>query len=422
MKYANIASQSFQPFWLKKGSLYKVRTIIQYLFETFIRSLKIYEWNFISEILFIKHYQWKENLPMKNSLKKYFPIIRSREEILHEIRGKEKLNKIYETWNLEQQEEFLNFCTGVRGVKLLYDSFFKEIMNPENVPERLEEVLSLIFKQKVRILKVLPNDSSRIADESSLLIMDIVVELTDGSIVNVEVQKIGYAFPGQRSACYSADLLLRQYKRLKNRKGKKFSYRDIKNVCTIVFFEKSTKEFHVFPDDYIHNIRPKSDTGIEIDLLQEFFFIPLDIFRNIRQNRGIRNRLEAWLTFLGEDDPEEIIKLLEKYPDFKELYQDMYKICQNTEKVMEMFSEELRILDRNTVEYMVDEMQKEIDGLKEQMAEKDKEWMEKEKEIEEKNKEWAEKDKQMAEKEKQMVEKDEVIAALKRQIEEITGK
>ncbi len=42
--------------------------------------------------------------------------------------------------------------------------------------------------------------------------MDIVVELEDGSIANVEAQKIGYAFPGQRSACYSADLLLRQYK------------------------------------------------------------------------------------------------------------------------------------------------------------------------------------------------------------------
>ena len=55
-------------------------------------------------------------------------------------------------------------------------------------------------------------DSMRIADETSLLITDIVVELEDGSIANVEMQKIGYLFPGQRCACYSADLLLRQYK------------------------------------------------------------------------------------------------------------------------------------------------------------------------------------------------------------------
>ena len=58
-------------------------------------------------------------------------------------------------------------------------------------------------------------DSMRIADETSLLITDIVVELEDGSIANVEMQKIGYLFPGQRCACYSADLLLRQYKRVR---------------------------------------------------------------------------------------------------------------------------------------------------------------------------------------------------------------
>lgn len=87
--------------------------------------------------------------------------------------------------------------------------------------------------------------------------MDIVVELEDGSIANVEVQKIGYVFPGQRSACYSADLLLRQYKRLKGEKGKKFSYRDIKKVYTIVFFERSTKEFHKHKDLYCHRMKQK---------------------------------------------------------------------------------------------------------------------------------------------------------------------
>ena len=88
----------------------------------------------------------------------------------------------------------------------MYDSFFKEIMDPDTAPERLEELLSLILGQKIRILKVLPNDSTRIADESSLVIMDIVIELADHSIANVEVQKLGYKFPGQRAACYSADL------------------------------------------------------------------------------------------------------------------------------------------------------------------------------------------------------------------------
>lgn len=126
----------------------------------------------------------------------------------------------------------------MQGVKILYDSFFKEILNPDTAPSRLEELLSLILQRHIRILHVLPNDSSRIAEENALLIMDIVVQLEDGSIANIEVQKIGYSFPGQRSACYLADLLLRQYKRAKNERKKKFSYRDIKSVYTIVFIEK----------------------------------------------------------------------------------------------------------------------------------------------------------------------------------------
>ena len=33
----------------------------------------------------------------------------------------------FDQWGEELQEEFLDFCTGARGVKMTYDSFFKEI-------------------------------------------------------------------------------------------------------------------------------------------------------------------------------------------------------------------------------------------------------------------------------------------------------
>ncbi|MCD7817566.1 MAG: Rpn family recombination-promoting nuclease/putative transposase, partial [Lachnospiraceae bacterium] len=216
---------------------------------------------------------------MSNLLKKYFPIIRTRKEVLSVISHNRELHACFSSWNSDQQEEFLSFCTGAKGCKILYDSFFKEIMNPETVPERLECFLSLLLKQQVRILHVLPNDSIRIAEESSLLIMDIVVELEDHSIANIEVQRMGYMFPGQRSACYSADLLLRQYKRVKSEKQKNFSYKDMKKVYTIVLFEKSPKEYHKIPHSYIHCGRPTFDTGLQIELLQEYIYIPLDIFK-----------------------------------------------------------------------------------------------------------------------------------------------
>ena len=66
----------------------------------------------------------------------------------------------------------------------MYDFISKEILNPETVPERVEELLSLLIGQQVHIKEVLPNDGTRISDESTLVIMDMVVELEDGSIVN----------------------------------------------------------------------------------------------------------------------------------------------------------------------------------------------------------------------------------------------
>lgn len=60
---------------------------------------------------------------MDTLLKTYFPIIRTREEVLNLIGEKEKLTNLFESWSEEQQEEFLDFCT---GVKILYDSFLKK--------------------------------------------------------------------------------------------------------------------------------------------------------------------------------------------------------------------------------------------------------------------------------------------------------
>lgn len=201
--------------------------------------------------------------------------------------------------------------------------------------------------------------------------MDIVVQFEDGSIANVEVQKVGYLFSGQRSACYSSDLLLRQYKRVRLELGKSFTYKEIKKVYTIVLFEKSNTAFTKFSkEQYIHRFEQKSDTGVEMDLLQEYTFICLDIFNNTIHNEGrkIESRLEEWLVFLSQDDPDMIINLLNCNPEFKKIYEEVYTICLNMERMMSMFSKELEILDRNTVKLMVDEMIEEYTKMTEEHA------------------------------------------------------
>lgn len=92
--------------------------------------------------------------------------------------------------------------------------------------------------------------------------------------------------------------------------------------------------------------------------LQEYTFICLDIFDDIIRNEGrkIDGRLEEWLVFLKEDDPDMIIKLLEQNSEFRDIYEEIYNICRNSERMMGMFSKELEILDRNTVKLMIDEL------------------------------------------------------------------
>ena len=128
--------------------------------------------------------------------------------------------------------------------------------------------------------------------------------------------------------------------------------------------------------------------------------ITLDIDRKNIYNKGIQNEMDAWLAFLSEDDPEIVVEILEKYPKFRSMYEEIYDMCLNTEKVMGMFSRELKELDDNTVEYMIDELQEKLNKAE---AEKQKE--ETEKRLADEKRQRAEEEKlQAEEKYRQLVE------------------
>ena len=256
------------------------------------------------------------------------------------------------------REELISFCMGNRGLKITYDPFFKEIFNPVYHRERLERLISCILGEKVRIKKVLPTESRRLSSEASLIIMDILVELESGGLVNVEIQRVSYDFPGPRGACYSSDLVMRQYAAVKAEREQAFSYRDLGKVITIVIVEKSSGAFLDNKDHYIHHFKQTSDTGLELDLLQEYIFITLDVYQEITHN--ISTELEAWMSFLSTDNPADIMALTEAYPYFKELYSDMIAFQRKPKELVNMFSEALEIMDRNTVKYMIEDRDEKI--------------------------------------------------------------
>lgn len=113
--------------------------------------------------------------------------------------------------------------------------------------------------------------------------------------------------------------------------------------------------------------------------------ISLDIFYMSMQNKPIETKLEAWLTFLGCDEPEKIIELITTYPEFKSMYETLYQICRNVEGVMGFFSEELRIMDQNLAQYMIEEQQKEIEANQKVIEEQERKITEKDEQLEEKD-------------------------------------
>ena len=203
----------------------------------------------------------------------------------------------------------------------------------------------------------------QLAERGSLVIMDIIVELCDGSTVDVEMQKVGYHFPGQRSDCYTADMIMRQYNRVRCEKNEDFSYKDLKPVHLFILMEKSPKEFHQFPDEYIHERQISYSSGLELASLSHITYISLDTFNSMGQN--ISTELDAWLTFFSCTDAEHILSLVQKYPKFLEYYKDIAVFRTRPKELIYMFSEALEILDRNTANYMIDELAQEVKVAKE---------------------------------------------------------
>lgn len=94
---------------------------------------------------------------MKNqTMRCFFNNLPSEQEMRDRIERREDLKKQFESWNACQQREYLDRCTGKKGYNILYDAYFKEVMNPEYDPARLESFLRVIIGESVKILKLLP--------------------------------------------------------------------------------------------------------------------------------------------------------------------------------------------------------------------------------------------------------------------------
>ena len=142
-------------------------------------------------------------------------------------------------------------------------------------------------------------------------------------------------------------------------------------------------------------------------------YISLDTFHSMGQN--ISTELDAWLTFFSCTDAEHIVRLVQKYPKFLEYYKDIAVFRTKPKELIYMFSEALEILDRNTANYMIDEMAQEMKSVKEQLDSAKSELDSTKSELDSARKDSAAKDHLIS-------SKDEEIAELRSQIEALKHK
>ena len=324
-----------------------------------------------------------------------------------------------ETW----KKRFDDYMTGKKTMPLTYDPFFKCMFHPDRHADWLSHLLSAILGESVVVEQILPSENTAISVDS-LLIMDIVVRLRDGSLANVEIQKIPYMFTAERISCYSSDLLMREYSRLK--KDKNFKYSDMKKVYTIVLYEKTEGNFKdpMLHGAYIHHGKNRFDTNLKLNLLQEYFLIALDVFcqngytddKNsdaletelIATHKNVletdlatddlsMDSLDGWLSILTAETMADVERVIRRYPWSEAIFREMSAYVNRPEEVILMFSEALKIADRNTVKYMIEELQDRAT----QAEEKQKQAEENQRLAEDKQKQAEEKQKQEAQMRKQ---------------------
>lgn len=100
------------------------------------------------------------------------------------------------------------------------------------------------------------------------------------------------------------------------------------------------------------------------------FLISLDVFcekRYTENTIGLHaDDLSGWMGVLTAETKEDVEWTIHKYPWSKAVFQEMSEYVKKPEEVMLMFSEALKIADKNTVKYMMDELQEKLNQSEEE--------------------------------------------------------
>ncbi len=282
---------------------------------------------------------------------------------------KAAFNKLSE----QGQEEMLAISDERRVPNLLSDTIFKAIFDPDVKDSLLSDFISCILGRKVKVLHSLKNEGLRHSSYSKGIVLDIVVQFEDGSIANVEIQRSGIKLSPKRAACYSADLVTRQYAITQGQAKSEIDYDIIQPVYTIIIFEKSPRAFKK-TKKYKHFFQQKSDTGVDLELLQYYAYICLDVFKEEKPRIG--EKIDTWLEFLTIQDTDKMETFLKKNKSFQTVYDRVILMSKDREELLNMITDMLENENiagsiNRTNESIIKRLRREIKEQKETLKKQD---------------------------------------------------
>lgn len=305
------------------------------------------------------------------------------------VKDDKEMSSLWNRLSASARQELSEIYAGVRIPNLLSDAMFKIIFDPDEHGERLSRFISAVLGKRVRVLHSLKNEGHPHSIYSKGIILDLVVQFEDGSIGNVEIQRYGCSFPSQRAACYSADLVTRQYAVEKGEKKTGVDYDRVQPVYTIILFEKSPESFSA-STEYHHHFEQTSNTGVKLELLQYYDYVCLDKFKEKKPH--VAGELEKWLDFLTIQNISDMERFLEENSSFQAVYHCVIMSSRDGKELMELMSdffenediiESLRLTNESRIKRVTKELEKELE-------ERDRELSKKTLALEQKDKELAE--------------------------------
>lgn len=194
-----------------------------------------------------------------------------------------------------------------KKLKLKDDIMFKAFFSKKENKRFLESLLSAILDEKVKVKKVIHDARlEQLSEEEKYGVLDLNIEKSDGTKINVEMQIRDLKNIEKRTSFYGAKLLSEQL-------SSNMDYKELKDVIVIAILNYKFLPVKEYCNKTIRVLENHRDVAVNNSF--KVIYIELEKFRN--SNPDMKNVLNQWLALLDGEN-KGLIEMAKKENDIIE--------------------------------------------------------------------------------------------------------